>query len=300
METETVELVECRAPLTVQSFGLTERGQVHDKNEDNFLIAVLVKALHVNQTSLALPKLRRSLDKSYLFVVADGMGGQPGGEEASALAVDSVESYVLESLKWFSVGNGHEHDAVLADFRSALREASSRVQAEASERPELHGMGTTLTLAYSLNDELFVAHAGDSRCYLYRDDELHRLTRDHTLVADLVRDGVISAEEAPHHRWRHVITNFVGKDPADGDVDVDVHKLELEPGDVILLCSDGLTEMVDDEEISRILRSEKDPEPACRRLVERANGLGGRDNITVVVARFDSGSFDTGGIDSGD
>jgi protein phosphatase len=136
-----------------------------------------------------------------------------------------------------------------------------------------------------LNDELFVAHAGDSRCYLRRDGKLHRLTRDHTLVAEMVRNGILSAGDAPQHRWRHVITNFVGGDAAEKEVNVELHKLKLASGDAILLCSDGLTEMLDDEEISRILQS--DPEEACLAFVKRANDLGGRDNITAVVARFD-------------
>jgi len=176
---------------------------------------------------------------------------------------------------------------VLTDFRKALREASARIQAEASDHPELRGMGTTLTLAYSLNNELFVAHAGDSRCYLHRDGGLHRLTKDHTLVAEMVHEGILSANDALHHRWRHVITNFVGKHPAKGDVDVEVHKLPLEPGDTILLCSDGLTEMLSDEDISQILPSE--PEQACRQLMDLANQRGGRDNITAVFARFERG-----------
>ena len=285
MEMETAELSRCEAPLTVRSFGLSDRGKVRETNEDHFLIAVLLKALQIQQTSLPQPDIHHSSDRSYLFVVADGMGGRAAGEQASALAIDSVESFVLESLKWFAACQGDEQDQVLTDFQNALREASLRVHTRATEHPELHGMGTTLTLAYSLNDELFVAHAGDSRCYLRRDGKLHRLTRDHTLVADMVRNGILPAEAAPRHRWRHVITNFVGGDSAEKEVDVELHKLKLESGDVILLCSDGLTEMLDDEEISRILQSQ--PEEACHQFVTRANDLGGRDNITSVVARFE-------------
>ena len=184
-------------PLIVSSFGLTDCGLVRTSNEDQFLIAVLVKALQVQQTSLPQPKIRHSSDRSYLFVVADGLGGRAGGEMASALAISSVESFVLDSLKWFAQCKGDDQSGVLADFQNALREASSRVQAEAAARRELRGMGTTLTLAYSLNDELFVAHAGDSRCYLRRDATLHQLTRDHTLVAEMVREGVLSAADAP-------------------------------------------------------------------------------------------------------
>lgn len=271
--------------LTVRSFGLTDRGKVRDTNEDQFLIAVLVKELQIQWTSLPQRNFRRSNDRSHLFVVADGMGGRAGGETASALAIDSVESFVLESLKWFAQCKGEEHDHVLADFQRSLSQASSCVKAEAARRPELHGMGTTLTVAYSLNDELFVAHAGDSRCYLMRRRALYRLTRDHTLVDEMVHCGELTADEARHHRLRHIITNVVGGGCP--EIEVEVHKLQLEAGDLVLLCSDGLTEMLSNEKISQILTSEPDAEQACRQLVASANAAGGNDNITVVVAHFD-------------
>src|SRR5262249_44808841 len=198
------------------------------------------------------------------------------------------ESFVLESLKWFAECQGDAQDQVLVDFQRALEDASSRVHAEAKVHPELSGMGTTLTLAYCLNDDLFVAHVGDSRCYLWRDRALHRLTRDHTLVDALVRNGAISAAQARRHRWRHVISNALGG--GDEQVDVEVHKLRIGAGDAILLCSDGLTEMVSDEKISQILSAEGNPEKICRQLVERANEAGGRDNITVIVAQFENES----------
>jgi protein phosphatase len=268
----------------VTSFGLTDRGRVRKTNEDQFLIAVLLKALQVQQTSLPQPSVRHSSDRSYLFMVADGMGGCAGGERASALAIGSVETFVLESLKWFSQCQGEEQDAVLADFRNALRVASSRVRNEEAKHPELHGMGTTLTLAYSLNDELFVAHVGDSRCYLSRGGSLYQLTRDHSLVEEMVRRGVLSAEQAVGHRMRHFVTNALGGGYA--EVKVEVHKLKLERGDILLLCSDGLSGMLSDEKISETIRSRSNPEEACRQLVIDANDAGGADNITVIVAHF--------------
>src|SRR5262249_39996013 len=150
-------------------FGLTDPGKNRTTNEDQFLIAVLLKALQVERTSLPQPKVQHSSDRSHLFVVADGMGGHAAGEKASALTIDSLETFILETFKWFAQCKGKEQDQVLADFQRALSHANAHVLAKAEERPELHGMGTTLTLAYSLNDELFVAHVGDSRCYLYRD-----------------------------------------------------------------------------------------------------------------------------------
>jgi len=219
-------------------------------------------------------------------VVADGMGGHAGGQRASALAIDSVETFILDVFKWFAQFKGDEQDQVLADFQSALGQANACILAEAAEHPELRGMGTTLTLAYSLRDVLFVAHVGDSRCYLLRNRALYRLTRDHTLVEEMLRHGALSAEEAAQHRWRHVVTNAVGGDSA--EVKVEVHKVQLEADDTLLLCSDGLTEMLPEDEIARILQIQADPEPASAQLVARANEAGGKDNITAVVAQFRS------------
>lgn len=281
-----VPVAAARRPLLVaRCFGLTDRGQKRPDNEDQFLVATLVKSLEVQQTSLPQPKKRRSSDHSYLLIVADGVGGAKGGEQASALAVDSVETYVLETVKWFAYCQANDEDQLLVDFRIALGEAHGRVRAQAAQRPDLRGMGTTLTLAYSVNEELFLAHVGDSRGYLFRDNSLYRLTEDHTLVEELVRRGVIKPDEVAQHHWRHVITSTVGGDsPA---VRIDVHKLHLEVGDVLLLCSDGLTEMVSAEQISAVLCETDDPATACQRLVGLANEAGGRDNITVALARYE-------------
>jgi protein phosphatase len=272
--------------LAVQSFGMTDAGRVRDSNQDQFLIATLRKTLRVQQTSLSLGKVRHSTDESHLFVVADGMGGHAGGEQASALAVDAVEAFVVETFKWFSKCRGREQDQILTDFQAAVGQANARVLAEGHEHPDLRGMGTTLTLAYSLNDTLFVAHAGDSRCYLHRRGELHQLTRDHTLVGDMVRRGGLSPENASKHRLRHVVTNVLGGDSP--ELDVELHKVQLEPGDAILLCSDGLTEMVPDGQISDVLSAAPDAEQACEQLVARANDRGGKDNITAIVARYEA------------
>jgi protein phosphatase len=271
--------------LAVRSHGLTDRGKVRSNNEDQFLIATLVKALQVQGTSFPQPPVQQSSERGHLFVVADGMGGHAGGEKASALAIDSVEAFVLDSLAWFAQIKGREQDQVLEDFQSALGYANARVLAEARQRPQLRGMATTLTLAYSINDTLFVAHVGDSRCYLYRAGTLYRMTRDHTLVEEMVARGALSAEDAARHPWRHLVTNAVGGDTP--EVKVEVHKVHLQPGDVVLLCSDGLTTMVTEQEVHRTLMTEADPERACRHLVQSANEAGGKDNTTVIVARFE-------------
>lgn len=271
--------------LGVHSFGVTDRGHVRKANEDQFLIAALLKTLQIERTSLPQPREQRGRDQCHLFVVADGMGGHAGGSEASAIAVDSVERFVLDTLQWFAQCKGRSDDQCLSEFRNALGQANARVLAESAERPELHGMGTTLTLAYVLNDVLFVAHVGDSRCYLLRDGVLYRLTHDHTLVEAMVRRGMLSPEEAATHHWRHVVTNVVGGDSP--EVQIDLHKVQLDADDRLLLCSDGLTGMVAEDTITAVLREEADPETTCRKLVALANEAGGRDNITVIVARFE-------------
>lgn len=271
--------------LVARCFGMTDRGQKREGNEDQFLVATLVKSLEVLQTSLPQPKKQRSHDFSYLLVVADGIGGAAGGEEASALAIESVEAYVLDTVKWFAYCEENGEDELLTDFRTALGQAHGRVRAKAAERPDLRGMGTTLTLAYSVNQELFLAHVGDSRGYLFRDGALYRLTQDHTLVDEMIRRGVVKPEEAASHRWRHVITSSVGGESP--SVRIDVHKLHLEVGDALLLCSDGLTEMLTADEIAAVLAEIDDPPACCRRLVALANEAGGRDNITVALARYD-------------
>jgi protein phosphatase len=213
------------------------------------------------------------------------MGGHQAGEQASALAVDVIEQFVLNTLKWFLNLRGGEGQTLLQEFRGALEQADARIYEQASRHPELWGMGTTLTMAYSLNRDLFIAHVGDSRCYMFREGELDQITHDHTLVQEMVRRGHMDAEEANHHRLRHVITNVLGS--TEPGVLPEVHKVKIEPGDVMLLCSDGLTEMVSDEEIAQVLRSDADLHRACERLVHLANEKGGKDNITVILVRFD-------------
>jgi serine/threonine protein phosphatase PrpC len=273
-------------PLAVRTFGLTDRGRVRPKNEDQFLIAELTKAMRVQYASLPQPKTQYAEECGHLYIVADGMGGHQAGETASALAVETIEAFALNTLRWFFRLKAAEEQNALKEFQTALQKADARICHEAALHPELAGMGTTVTLAYSLGSRLFLVHVGDSRCYLLRRKELHRLTHDHTLVEEMVRRGHLRPEEAAHHRFRHVVTNAVGgHEPG---VRVECHRIELEPDDALLLCSDGLTEMVPDDRIATILQNEREPRTACQRLLAEANEQGGKDNITVVVARFEA------------
>lgn len=283
-DADTVDLPAPVKQLAADCFGISDRGRCRSNNEDQFLIARLDKALQILQTSPPQHDIRHSTDNSYLLVVADGIGGAAAGEEASALALTTVEDYVLDTLKWFACCQQRDDNEIVEEFRTAISQAHQRVCYQAQLRPEQRGMGSTLTLAHSVNDTLFVAHVGDSRAYLFHEGNLHQLTRDHTLVEDLVRQGAIKPEETANHRWRHVISSSLGG--TSKQIRIDIHRLKINAGDVVLLCSDGLTEMVTAEVIGNVLRDAGSPERWCHQLVELANAAGGKDNITVVLARF--------------
>lgn len=272
-------------PFTVRAFGLTDPGRVRPANEDHFVIVELARTMTVHQTSVPQAQAQYSSHRGHLFVVADGMGGHQAGEVASALGVVTVEGFLLNTLKRFFHMEVPEEQHVMKEFQAALMQADARIFEEASRHPEMIGMGTTLTMAFAVDWRLLVAHAGDSRCYLLSGGELRRLTHDHTVVAELVRLGTLTPEGASKHPYRHVITNVLGG-PRPG-VQVEMHKLDLEAGDVVLLCSDGLTEMVPEARLATLLWEEQDdPRRACERLVAEANERGGKDNITALVARF--------------
>jgi PPM family protein phosphatase len=284
MNTASAARNEHRA-LTVKAFGVTDKGRVRPSNEDQFLSAELTKTMRIWQTSLPEPKAQFGVERGHLFLVADGMGGHRAGEQASALAVLAIEQFTLNTFKWFFDSDGPEAQRVLTQFQAALREADVRILEEAAEHPELHGMGTTVTMAFQLDTQVCIVHVGDSRAYMYSGDELYQLTQDDTVTAEMVRRGALQPEQAAQHQFRHVITNVVGGTEA--GIQVEAHALDVHAGDRLLLCSDGLTEMVTDAAIASILRAEPDPEAACTALVAQANEAGGRDNITVLIARFD-------------
>ena len=218
------------------------------------------------------------------MVVADGMGGAAAGERASALAVGSVEAFVLNTLKWFLHLSGHDEHALLAELRQSLERADRTVVERARSNPALQGMGTTLTMAYSVATDLYIVHAGSSRAYLFRAGELEQLTSDHTLVQTLIDGGAISPENARRRKWRNVVTNVIGG-PSEG-VFAEIHKLALLDGDTLLFCTDGLTQPVSDDAIAEVLGHHPDPDDACARLVDLALSRGGPDNVTAVVARY--------------
>ena len=216
-----------------------------------------------------------------LFVVADGMGGAQAGEVASALAVEEFQRPLPDE--------GTPEQRLAERVQSANR----RIYETAQSAHEQAGMGTTLTAAYLDDADLAVAHVGDSRAYIFRDGSLTRLTQDHSLVEELVRRGKLTEEQAAEHPQRSIITRALG---VENDVEVDTWTFPVRAGDVVLMCSDGLTSMIGEDQIAAVLSSEADLDRAGERLIAEANEAGGRDNITVVLFRLE----DVGGDVAGD
>lgn len=268
--------------------GRTDRGLVRATNEDQFLIADLNKSILVRQTSLEAEDSTRLFGgpRGRLLLVADGMGGVSGGLRASGLAVRTLIKYVLSTMPWFT--HLDDEGDPSEDLRAALDSCQKAVRAAAAAEPGHDRMGTTLTLAYVLWPRLYVIHAGDSRAYLVRGGRAHRITRDHTVAQRMIDHGEISPEEAEGTRWSHVLWNCVGG--GRDELSPDVYKATLKPGDVLLLCTDGLDKYVPDDRLPALIGDDH-AAAAADRLVAAANDAGGRDNVTVVVARFPGEQF---------
>ena len=219
---------------------------------------------------------RENEDSAYVhapvFVVADGMGGAQAGEVASRMAIETFEKGLPSS---------GPPEARLAEL---VRDANHRIYDRSRAEQGQAGMGTTLTAAYLDNAHLAIAHVGDSRAYLFRDGELKRLTQDHSLVDELVRQGKLTEEQAAEHPQRSIITRALGPEP---EVEVDTWTYSVRADDVLLLCSDGLTSMISEERVGEILGSASSLAQAAESLIQEANDAGGRDNITVVLSRFE-------------
>ncbi len=213
--------------------------------------------------------------KGRLISVADGMGGYEGGQEASRIAIESVEEAYARDL------GSDVQSALLAGFRAAHQ----KIQNYAVSHPALEGMGTTCTTVALLGRMLYFAHVGDSRLYLVREGAITRLTQDHSYVSRLVAHGVISSEEAEFHPQRHILTAALGAG-SEVEPDVPAVPVELRPGDRLVLCTDGLWGVVGDDQIKKAISSES-PAAACRDLVQMARDRGGPDNITLQVAQID-------------
>lgn len=274
--------------LAATSFGLTDTGRERRSNEDRFLVASPAGALWMPQENNHAGALGYSEIAGDLFAVADGIGGHTGGAQASALAIETVSTFFLSTLKWVFALGGPDAlgDGMIEQMQAVLRRADGRIREEAAATPRLREMGSTLTMVYRYGLHLYIGHVGDSRCYVLREGQLHQMTHDHTVVGELLRQGLLSAEDAAHHAARHMITNALGG--LTPDLQTEARRIRIRPGDVVLLCTDGLTDMTTEKEVAALLHYSPSPEEACENLVHLANDRGGRDNITVVVARFDA------------
>jgi len=248
---------------TIEACGITDVGQRRDHNEDAFLVD----------------------EELGLFIVADGMGGHAGGGTASRLAVETIQAAVRHAKEAepdaFGKGGPVEESALPDVLREAVEEACAVIYRTAQGEPELAGMGTTVTAALVDGRTAYVAHVGDSRCYLLREGRIYQVSEDHSLVNEQLKAGAISPDEAKHSRFKNIITRSVGFEQ---QVQVDLMGLELDAGDAVVICCDGLSNLVDDPEILHIVE-ESTLDLAPGRLVALANDRGGDDNITVIVIK---------------
>lgn len=273
------------AAVAVDLAAASDPGKVRTNNEDHYLVVRFGRSMETLFTNLPEGDIpARSDEIGYGVAVADGMGGRQAGEVASRIAIEALLAAVLQTPDWIALPEGAF--AELAMVRAADRHRGvENVLVQAAEaNPQLQGMGTTLTVAWSIGLHLFVAHVGDSRVYLFREGRLSQLTTDHTLAQEMVDEGRIAPEQLARHRLRHVLTKAITTEGH--DVEPEVQDFRLADGDCILVCTDGLTNMVVEDEIVRILAESASADECVRRLVERALEQGGTDNITAVVARY--------------
>jgi PPM family protein phosphatase len=262
------------APIRLKVFGRTDVGQVREHNEDNFLISDLT----TKSRGLREDDRQRTVDRAgNLFAVCDGMGGAAAGEVASQMAVDLVYDLMTH------VATPRSRDDLARNLVRAVEEAGLRIYNEARADRTRRGMGTTATVAALLDSRLFLAQVGDSRGYLLRGEQLVQVTRDQSLVNQLIEAGQLTEEEAETFEHNNIILQALGTSET---VQVDLTYVDLRAGDTLLLCSDGLSGMLRDAELREVLLTLKEPMDACRELTSRANSAGGHDNITVLVIQF--------------
>lgn len=239
----------------------SDKGKVRELNEDSFLI------MSDNQ---GLPDF---------FMVADGMGGHNAGEVASRAAVDYAMDFILQFKE--EINTTQNIEKVL---REIVYKTNEKVFALANSNEENHGMGTTLIISMALEDKAYFAHVGDSRAYLVSEDKIKKITIDHSLVEELIKLGELTEEEAANHPKKNIITKALG---CTESIEPDIYEINLQKNDIIILCSDGLSNLVDEKRMLEIVLNSKDTSEMCDKLVDLALIKGGEDNITVVVAKND-------------
>lgn len=239
----------------------TSKGKIREINQDSYYIS--------------------DDENCPLFIIADGMGGHKAGEIASRMAVEIISSSFLDQIKGSS--SEMDDDSIINAIRNSIYKANDEIYRKSNEVEEYSGMGTTVTMAYENNGKLFIGHVGDSRAYLLRDNQLWQMTKDHSLVEELIKNGSITREEARFHPQKNIITRALG---IDKEVEIDLIVKEKFKDDILILCTDGLTNMLNDDEIKELLISSDNMQKACDFMVQLSNEKGGLDNISVVAVKF--------------
>jgi protein phosphatase len=264
-------------------FGLTHIGKVRKVNQDHFLICSLHKHMKIHFTSLPdVDALQSESERlAYLGMVADGVGGGAGGEEASRLAIQKVAGYVAHTMRCYYTADATDEQAFADALQEAAMQCHETVVQTAQEDPDRRGMATTLTLIISVWPISYLLQVGDSRCYLFRDGKLSQITRDQTMAQDLVDQGVLTRTDADNTRWAHVLSSAIGGQQTAPVVT----RIDRTSDDVVLLCSDGLTKHVPNEHIRERLGAMTSAKQVCEDLLQEALDGGGSDNITILVGR---------------
>jgi protein phosphatase len=263
------------------TFGaLSHQGNLRTNNEDHYIVVQRRRSRSVLLTNLPGKVTDFAEDQVHLLAVADGMGGAACGEVASTMALRTAFELGHSAVKWIFKVNEKEIEELKEQIETILRLVHKTLIERGQFDQNLAGMGTTLTGAYTIGMEALIAHVGDSRAYMYREGTVQRLTRDHTVAQDMLDAGM----PLPDPTLRHVLSNCLGG--TGQELTVDFHHYHFQDGDRLLLCTDGLSDMVPDDAIARTLSRHADPQEACTALVEQALENGGRDNVTAVLADF--------------
>jgi len=271
--------------VEVDLAAVSDRGLVRENNQDHYLVVRLGRSLKTLLTNLSEAQVpARAEEVAYGLVVADGMGGPVGGEVASQMAITTLVSLVLHTPDWVLGVRPKDTRRMVQRMEERWRRIQEALRQRGDREPSLGLMGTTMSVAVSLGTRLVVGHVGDSRVYIFRQGQLHQLTRDHTMVQMMVDLGTLTPEQAATHPKRHLLMRSFNA--AQDTVKGDFHQELLADGDQLLLCTDGLTEMVDTEVISSVLSRAASADEACQVLLAAALKNGGKDNVTIALARY--------------
>lgn len=273
--------------IGVELFGMTDRGYARENNEDHFLIVRVGRVLETVLTSLTENDTMPGdlfEETGYGMIVADGVGGESAGEVASRQAIYTLLGLALHTPDWQFRWGPRERNAVIWRMRDRFRRVNAALLREATANVSLSGMCTTMTAAITQGNDLIIGHIGDSRAYLLHREKLIQLTHDHTVGAGLVKDGTHEPNDPLVLELRGLLLQALGS--REGECNPQVSDYPLRDSDQLLLCTDGLTDMVDDVDIELVLNSATSAKSACRSLVDLALKNGGRDNVTVIVARY--------------